>query len=304
MKLRRLLAGAVAGAGGVVAANKVLRTRAGELDPALTGEQHTFRWRGMDIAYTEAGDPDEHTIVLLHGINAAASSNEFRDSFEKLAEDYHVVAPDLPGFGRSDRPPLRYSAALYEDFVEAFLHEFDSPAVVASSLTTAYVAADADTASDLLLICPTTDGFEGDRPWLRELIRAPVVGSALYHVAVSKPSIRHADEGHGYYNDDLVTDDLVEYQWQAAHQEGARFALAAFVAGDLNSEVNLGERLAEHDADITLLWGREAQTTPITKGRALAETADARLVVFDNALVQPHVEHAEAFVDLVRETVE
>lgn len=303
MKLSRLLGAAVAGAGIATVANRALRARARDPAPPLPGDQRTYRWRGMDIAYTEAGDPDQQTIVFFHGVNAAGSSQEFRTVFGDLAETYHVVAPDLPGFGLSDRPPLRYSAALYEDFVAAFLTEYDAPAVVASSVTAAYVAADAENATDLLLICPTSEPFPGSRPWLREALRAPVLGPALHNLVTSKPSIRYADRDHGYYDPDYVTEGLVDTQWQLAHQEGARFALAAFVAGDLTSDIDLEATLLDHPATVTLLWGRETTTTPLSEGRTLAEAADARLVVFDHALLQPHVEHADAFVTLVEETV-
>lgn len=304
MKLSRLLGAAGAGAGATIVANRTLRAQAGDPPAPLSGTQQTYRWRGMDIAYTETGDPDDTTVVLLHGVNIVGSSQEFGAVFDRLAEQYHVVAPDLPGFGHSDRPPLRYSAPLYEDFVAAFVGEYDEPAVIASSLTAAYAAADAEEATHLLLICPTTAAFEPRRPWLRELFRTPVIGTALFNLAVSKPSIRHASEDHGYYDPANVTDERVDYQWRLAHQEGARFAPAGFVAGELNSEVNLAERLATHPADVTLLWGRETTTTPLSAGRKLADAADARLVVFDHALLQPHVEHPDAFADLVGETIE
>jgi pimeloyl-ACP methyl ester carboxylesterase len=301
MNLRRLLTTGAVATGAVAATNRLLAGRAADPDPALDGETDTLRWRGMDVAYTEAGDDDAPTLLLLHGINAASSSHEFRTVWDDLAEEYHVVAPDLPGFGRSDRPPLRYSAALYEDFAEFVVGEFDPDCVVATSLTAAHLAPDAEGVEDLILICPTTTAFGDRRPWLRELLRSPVVGEGLYNLMTAKRSIRHADEDHGYYDTSLVTDEFVDFQWTLAHQPGARFAPAAFVAGDLNSDVDLGSRLAEHDADVTLLWGREAETTPLWDGRDLAELADARLVVFDNARLQPHVEHPDAFVDLVAE---
>lgn len=304
MNLRRLLTTGAVAAGTVAATNRLLSARAAEPEPMLDGEHDTLRWRGMDIAYTEAGDDSDPTLLLLHGLNAAASSHEFRTVWDDLADSYHVVAPDLPGFGRSDRPPLRYSTALYEDFAEYVVGEFDPAGVVATSLTAAHLAPDAEGVEELVLICPTTTAFGDRRPWLRELLRAPVVGEGLYNLITSKPAIRHADEDHGYYDASLVTDAFVDYQWTLAHQPGARFAPAAFVSGDLNSDGDLGSRLAEHGANVTLLWGREAETTPLWDGRDLAELADARLVVFDNARLQPHVEHPEAFLDLVHETLE
>ena len=131
MRLRNLAGTALLGVGAMAATNAGLRYE-GELESPLVGDDGTFRWRGMDVAYTEGGDPEDPDLVLLHGINAAGSSGEWRETFGDLTADHHVVAPDLPGYGRSDRPPLRYSAALYEDFVGDFLAEFDEPAVVAS----------------------------------------------------------------------------------------------------------------------------------------------------------------------------
>ncbi|WP_224332424.1 alpha/beta fold hydrolase [Haloprofundus halobius] len=303
MKLRRAIGGAALGIGAVAAANRMLTQGAGELEPALIGEQRTYRWRGMNVAYTEAGDPDDQDLVLLHGINAAGSGGEFREIFTELASEYHVVAPDLPGFGRSDRPPLRYSAALYEDFVTDFLGEFDEPAVLASSLTASYVAAavrDADV-SQLILVCPTTKAGPQPKQALRELFRAPLVGTAAYNLITSRRSLRHFSADHGYYDTSNLSDEWVDYQWRTTHQKNARFAPASFVSGYLNSDIDLGETLADLDVPVTLVWGREADVTPLSDGRTLADEADARLVVFDDAMLLPHVEHPESFLRTVRE---
>ncbi|MFD1641060.1 alpha/beta fold hydrolase [Halohasta litorea] len=311
MSLRKLLGSALAGVGGIVALNRQLRSRAEDLPPALDGRQEPYRWRGMDIAYTAAGDPDDPTLVLLHGINAAGSSGEFREIFGALADDYHVVAPDLPGFGRSDRPPLNYSSTLYTEFVEDFLAEFDSPAVVASSLTAAYTLGaltkgptDHDV-SDLLLICPTAiAGPKPPKQWLRELIRAPVVGEALFNLIASKPSIRYFNADHGYYDPTKVTEDWQDYEWQTAHQPNARFAPASFISGYLNSDVDLAGAIRSLDVPTTIVWGRDADITPLSDGRELADEADATLVVFDRALLLPHVEFPAEFQDVVGDWID
>lgn len=299
MKLRSL-AGATVGAVGLTAvANRVLSSRAGDLEPPLDGEQGTYRWRGFDIAYTEAGDPDDPDLLLLHGVNASASSHEFRGIFDDLAADYHVIAPDLPGFGRSDRPPLLYSGPLYATFVEDFARDLTEEAtVIASSLAGAYatVAAESVEFAELILVCPTATTFPGTRPWLRTAFRAPLLGEALYNLITSKPSIRHFNADHGYYDADNVTDDLVDYQWRTSHQPGARYAPGSFVGGFLDLDIDLAAELSTLDEPVTLVWGREASITPLEGGLKLAEAADARLVVFDEADLQPHVEHPAQFV--------
>jgi len=58
---------------------------------------------GFNIFYREAGAPDAPRLLLLHGFPSA--SHSFRDLIPHLADRFHVVAPDLPGFGKSDMPP-------------------------------------------------------------------------------------------------------------------------------------------------------------------------------------------------------
>jgi pimeloyl-ACP methyl ester carboxylesterase len=58
---------------------------------------------GVNVFYREAGPADAPTLVLLHGFPSA--SHQFRELIPLLADRYRIVAPDLPGFGKSDMPP-------------------------------------------------------------------------------------------------------------------------------------------------------------------------------------------------------
>jgi pimeloyl-ACP methyl ester carboxylesterase len=57
---------------------------------------------GLNLAYREAGDPESPKLVLLHGF--PSSSHQYRDLVRALADRFHVLAPDYPGFGLSDVP--------------------------------------------------------------------------------------------------------------------------------------------------------------------------------------------------------
>lgn len=57
---------------------------------------------GLNVFYREAGDASAPTILLLHGFPTA--SHMFRDLIPQLADRFHLVAPDLPGFGQTDQP--------------------------------------------------------------------------------------------------------------------------------------------------------------------------------------------------------
>ena len=306
MNLRRPLLAAAGLVGGSVALHRLLKRRAGTLEPPLPGDRHTYRWRGMDVAYTEAGDPDDPDLLLYHGIHAAASSREWKPTFQDLARDYHVIAPDLPGYGCSDRPPIDYDADLYADFVRDFAVDLaPGAACVASSLTGAYVALaqrEAGPFDELVLICPTGRTGIG-RPALGSVVRAPVVGTALFDVLASKPSLRYFSARMSFADPGAVDESDVDYDWRSAHQPGARYAPAAFVGGEMDVQEDLATILSTIDVPVSLVWGRESDIPPLSEGRLLAEEADARLVVFDRARLLPHVEYPEQFVETVRESL-
>lgn len=78
---------------------------------------------GLNIFYREAGDKNRPTIVLLHGF--PSSSHMFRDLIPQLATQYHVVAPDYPGFGYSDAPAadtFTYTFDKLTEIVEKFIN--------------------------------------------------------------------------------------------------------------------------------------------------------------------------------------
>ena len=78
--------------------------------------------QGIDIAYREAGDPSNPAIVLLHGF--PTSSHMFRELIPQLAVNYHVIAPDYPGFGASAMPApgeFEYSFANFANVVNELL---------------------------------------------------------------------------------------------------------------------------------------------------------------------------------------
>jgi pimeloyl-ACP methyl ester carboxylesterase len=72
--------------------------------PATQVLHRTVKIDGLDIFYREAGPKDAPTLLLLHGF--PTSSHMFRNLIPALANKYHVVAPDYPGFGNSSAPSV------------------------------------------------------------------------------------------------------------------------------------------------------------------------------------------------------
>ena len=76
---------------------------------------------GLKVFYREAGRPDAPTLLLLHGFPTAG--HMFRELIPMLADRFHLVAPDLPGFGQSDMPSRKgfsYTFARLAEVIERF----------------------------------------------------------------------------------------------------------------------------------------------------------------------------------------
>jgi pimeloyl-ACP methyl ester carboxylesterase len=76
---------------------------------------------GFNVFYRQAGPADAPALLLLHGF--PTSSHMFRELIPALADRFHVVAPDLPGFGHSDMPPrdkFTYTFAKLAEVIERF----------------------------------------------------------------------------------------------------------------------------------------------------------------------------------------
>jgi pimeloyl-ACP methyl ester carboxylesterase len=88
-----------------------------------TGTLHkTVTVDGLSIFYRESGDPANPKMVLLHGF--PSSSHQYRNLMSALADHFHVVAPDYPGFGNSDLPSpdeFNYTFDRLSEIIEDFL---------------------------------------------------------------------------------------------------------------------------------------------------------------------------------------
>ena len=80
----------------------------------------TIQVDGLSIFYREAGPKNAPTILLLHGL--PSSSRMFEPLFERLADRYHLVAPDYPGFGHSDWPDPKKFAYTFDHLAEVMNH--------------------------------------------------------------------------------------------------------------------------------------------------------------------------------------
>jgi pimeloyl-ACP methyl ester carboxylesterase len=301
-----------AGAAALAAANSAVFARAKALGNPLGGEGRFWPTPHGDIFYARQGQGTP--VVLLHGIYAGASNYEWRKNFDTLSEHFNVYAPDWLGFGLSDKPRARYSAAQYIEQLTLFLREVvKEPCIlVASSLAAAYaiqVAHDVlGSVSTLILVCPTGLGQLSQEPDTRaeisyQLLQSPLIGTTLYNGLTSVAGLRWYLMNQTYFDPSYVDEAMIDHYSTTAHQYGSQNAPPSFISGLLNHSVAKAFPALTQNT-IRVIWGREARMTPLSDAEAfLAANGRAELTIFDKSGLLPHDEQAQAFNRLVVETV-
>lgn len=215
-----------------------------ELTPALDAEtdfMEVMEGRARFYRRDGTGIP----IVLLHSINAAASSYEMKPIFDHLAKQTSrpLYALDWIGFGRSDRPPVRYSRSVYERQLRRFLSEHvHQPAdLIALSLACEYTAQIGRSlpylVGRLILISPTGLSVRTTTAWRRALVAlSDSVGAfEIFYFRLTRPQILRRFYEQQVFRGSDVPDDLVEYAHATSLVVGAHHAPRYFIQGELEA---------------------------------------------------------------------
>jgi pimeloyl-ACP methyl ester carboxylesterase len=193
-------------------------------------------------------------LLLIHSINAAGSAYEIRPLYEHYRATRPVYAPDLPGFGFSERSDREYTPRLMTDAVLRMVEEIrriHGPAPIdalALSLASEFLARAAvempDAFRTLALVSPTgfdrgaprygAPGSHRGMPWLRRLFRFPLWDEGFFNLLTSRASIRFFLQKTWGSKD--IDAGMLDYDRITTRQPGARYAPYWFVSGFLFSD--------------------------------------------------------------------
>lgn len=280
------------------------------LESILPGDSHIYRWRQGHIFYKTLGDEKAPSLVLLHAPAIGASAYEMRKVMGALAQRYHVYAPDLLGFGLSDRPNRNYSAEMYIDFCHDFLAEaVQGPAIIlASGLSCNYAVIVANRFPDLCeqLICISPLALFGSEQsrWRppRELIKLPGVSFFLYPLITTRLALRLAIRLKRTPPQGQMPGADVDYLYATTHQFGAEHAPLAVLAGNLS--VNASQEFDSLQQPTFIIWGARAlhNTWSLSSQYYMPKQAEIALIQDAGANVQE--EYPVKVVENIREWTE
>lgn len=233
----------------------------------MTGQFAEVR-SGLKLHYHEAGSGD--AVVLLHGGGPGASAlSNFGRNIPVFASDFHVIAPDQPGFGQSDKPT---------DHPQYFTHSADALAGLLDHLGIArahlignslgggtavrFALRYPDRAGRLVLMAPGGLGLNVFAPDPTEGVsRLARFGGAptREHIAAFLRTLVH--------DKSMITDELVDERYAAASTPESLAAMAALGASFARPE-DYEDGMLWREAHrlrqrVLLIWGREDRVNPL-----------------------------------------
>lgn len=246
--------------------------------PALRGSHP-----GSRIRFVEAGEGPP--LVLLH--DHAASHETFTEAMAHLAPRFRVLAPDLPGFGASEKPdPQRYAYG-YDTFAESI-----ADLVAALGLGRVHLCGHGLGAGVALTLAAThpalvhglvlvdANVFPADEHALGRAGRLPVLGALLWRQIMGSALFRRYLNGTVYAGARGLPRGRFESLYRAFNAPAARQAAHATLVGTADTRP-LVARLPRVTAETLVVWGREDRVSPVELGRRLARELRARFDVLE-----------------------
>jgi len=242
---------------------------------------------GVRIAYREYGDSSNETIVLVHGF--LGSSYDFRFLVERLEEDYHIIAPDLPGFGHSTRPnDYAYTASNHAATLHAFMTvmDIDRYHLLGHSMGGRVVLFHATDHPDTVMTLTLVAAAEASQPSRRRLptLFYRMVFSNYYVQRYAFRNVHHDDA----FNDKTYFDPMVYFSGDIPPE----------ILRKMSSHVDLEnlDALDTLDVETLILYGEQDSWTPKAIGESYhVVLPSSTLVIIEDSGHMPFIESVDAF---------
>jgi pimeloyl-ACP methyl ester carboxylesterase len=255
---------------------------------------------GIGTNYFETGAPDARTIILLHGMSSSADT--FRRMMVNLGGRYRLIAPDIPGFGRSEETQP-YTIPHLIEWLAAFLvrvdvgpvhilgHSFGGALGVSQALT---YPRDVES---LILLAPSVLHSRRYPDWISTLAKFSLVETILDLGMSASRLVLQRQMRASFYAPERLDDAL--WQRRAVEYEQARASAAVLRALALH---DVRPRLGELRQETCIIWGKN---DPVLNPKDALRLADltpqshTTLHLLPQCGHAPHIEQPDAVLSIV-----
>lgn len=310
MKKRYLIAGAYGLAGATLAAKLLSRPRDVKWEEHRANLHHAERSKftevnGARVHYQEAGVRDAPPILLIHGF--CASTFVWSDVIVPIAEmGFRVVAPDLVGFGFTEKPKRGlYTIKAQAEMIVRLMDELgiQKAALVGSSYggaVAATCALDYTLRVERLVLVGAVANDEVKQQRLLRMAASPVVGDLLSPVLLGSFGLmrRRMRKIYADGNDHLLDEERLSAHHLPLRAAGTHTAAIKTLRGW--SAARIEQEAARIEQPALLLWGENDTVVPLRHAEnLLRKMPNARLIVFRQCGHLPQEERSDEFAGLV-----
>jgi pimeloyl-ACP methyl ester carboxylesterase len=250
---------------------------------------------GAKIRYLEAGDATKPKIVLLHGLGGQAENWSF--VIPALAAKYHVIALDQVGFGKSDKPFIKYRVGTFSDFLDKFLTELkiEKATFIGNSLggwVGSFFAIKYPNRVEKLILANAA----GLTPKTLDLQKVYQLQSSTRDEIRANLKLIFANQAYSQ-NDAMVDNFLLQ---RVLANDG--YTIDSITESIKRNEDFLDKRLGEIKQKTLIIWGRQDGLIPLEDGERFKKgIANSELLVIENC---GHVPMVEKFAEFSKAVLE
>ncbi len=308
----RLICKAAVTAGAIYAVNEFV-------DRYATGKKlltyhagNIFTWRGIKVYYNCIGSGSP--VILIHNLHPAASSYEWIQIQEKLAETHTVYTIDLPGLGRSDKHQQPYTNFYYVEFLREFMKEMSiSNAALVASNDSASIAVmtsiyDASLFNRLILISPPAVEAFASSPtavskFKKSVLELPLIGTMIYNILYARTQIDFAFTEQYLYNPFHENTELVDTCYESAHlgHGKGRYFAASLIGGYLN--INIEHALSRLSIPTLILEGSNTEHSDQIISEWTDRNDSISSVKIPHTKALPHLEEPDLVIEKINEFI-
>ncbi len=249
----------------------------------------------LTVRYAESGVGADH-LLLIHGLGG--SSESWTNNIDVFGRHFHVLAPDLIGFGHSDKPMIRYTMKKFTSFLTLFLDTIGIKRtnVVGSSMggqiASEFAIAHPNKVEKLVLISPAgipPKSFKGTK----ELKLYAKMFNAKNLEDIRK-AVMAVDSDRS-----AITEEYVKNVYQYTMMEGAKHAFMSSLK-ESASAPRLANRLNSIKAKTLVIWGKDDRLIPVKYCEPFITKMDnCKLLLIEKCGHRPHAEKPDLFNKVV-----
>lgn len=292
--------GAVAGTMYLI--NKYIEKAANLLDKLKEKQDCFYKWRLGKIYYEKVGEGSP--VLLLHDYTPYASSYEWENIVNSLAQDHTVYVIDLLGCGRSDRPGITYTNFLYVQMITDFINDVigEKTDIITSGYSSSFAVMSTNYTSEyinkLVLINPADLEIACKEPTIfskayKKILELPILGTFLYNMFTLRCNVDLILTEHYFYNPFHIQEDFVDAYFESAHKKHGKgkYVLASIIGNYM--EAMVPHALKSCDNQILIIGGKQQEKIEEIIDDYRVCKNDIESVIISKTKKLPHYEEAD-----------